>query len=176
MDHLWSPWRLQYVTGGTARTGCVFCAATDDDGQAALVVHRGTTAYVILNLFPYNNGHLMVVPYRHIASLVDATPEELLELVTLTRASEHVLRDAYEPQGLNVGLNLGKAAGAGVADHLHVHLVPRWTGDTNFMTTTGGTRVLPETLDATAARLRPLFGARVEAGATPGTPAAGGQA
>jgi ATP adenylyltransferase len=162
MDHLWSPWRMQYVTGGTGRTGCIFCAATTDEGQAALVLHRGSTAYVILNLFPYNNGHLMVVPYRHIASLVEATADELLELISLTRASEHVLRDAYEPQGLNVGLNLGKAAGAGVADHLHIHLVPRWTGDTNFMTTIGGSRVLPETLDATAARLRPLFSARVE--------------
>lgn len=161
MEHLWSPWRMQYVTGGTARPDCVFCAASSDEGQAALIVHRGVVAYVILNLFPYNNGHLMVVPYRHIASLVDATPDELLELMTLTRTSEQVLRKAYEPQGLNVGLNLGKAAGAGVADHLHIHLVPRWTGDTNFMTTVGGSRVLPETLDVTAARLRPLFAAAV---------------
>jgi ATP adenylyltransferase len=157
VEHLWSPWRLSYVTGGTGRASCVFCAAHDDEGQAALVVHRGVGAYVILNLFPYNNGHLMVVPMRHIASLVDATPDELLELMQLTQTAERVLRTAYEPHGINVGLNLGKAAGAGVADHLHVHLVPRWTGDTNFMTVVGESRVLPETLDDTAARLRPLF-------------------
>ncbi len=159
MEHLWSPWRLQYVTGGTARTTCVFCDADVDEGQAALVVYRGDAAYVILNLFPYNNGHLMVVPARHIASLVEATTEELCDLMALTRLAEQVLREAYQPHGLNVGMNLGKAAGAGVADHLHIHLVPRWTGDTNFMTTVGESRVLPETLDATAARLRPLFAA-----------------
>lgn len=159
MDHLWSPWRLQYVTGGTARPGCVFCTADDDGGQEALIVHRGAAAYVILNLFPYNNGHLMVVPGRHIASLVDATRDELIELMELTRLSEQVVREAYTPHGLNVGINLGKAAGAGVADHLHIHLVPRWTGDTNFMTTVGESRVLPEALDSTALRLRPLFAA-----------------
>ncbi len=161
MEHLWSPWRMSYVTGGTGRPSCVFCAGHDDEGQAALVVHRGLTAYVILNLFPYNNGHLLVVPTRHIASLVDATAEELTELMHLTRAAESVLRAAYEPHGLNIGINLGKAAGAGVADHLHLHLVPRWTGDTNFMTIIGESRVLPETLDDTAARLRPLFAAHV---------------
>lgn len=159
MEHLWSPWRLQYVTGGTARADCVFCVADEDPGQDALVVHRGATAYVILNLFPYNNGHLMVVPGRHIASLVDATADELVELIGLTRLAEQVLRTAYAPHGLNVGINIGKAAGAGVADHLHIHLVPRWTGDTNFMTTVGESRVLPETLDASASRLRPLFAA-----------------
>lgn len=157
MDHLWSPWRLQYVTGGTARPGCVFCTADDDGGQEALIVHRGVAAYVILNLFPYNNGHLMVVPGRHIASLVEATRDELIELMELTRLAEQVVREAYTPHGLNVGINLGKAAGAGVADHLHIHLVPRWTGDTNFMTTVGESRVLPEALDSTALRLRPLF-------------------
>ncbi|MCC6165176.1 MAG: HIT domain-containing protein [Acidobacteria bacterium] len=160
MDHLWSPWRLQYVTtGGSVPPGCVFCTADAgaDAAQDALVVHRGTTCFVILNLFPYNNGHLMVVPGRHIATLGDATPEELHELMQLTQRAERVLRHAYQPHGLNVGINIGKAAGAGVADHLHIHVVPRWNGDTNFMTTVGESRVLPETLDATAARLRPLF-------------------
>ncbi len=145
------------MTGGTAGEGCVFCrAAADEDG---LVVHRGRGAFVILNLFPYNNGHLMVVPCRHIASLTQATPEELGELMTLTRDAERVLVAAYGPHGLNVGLNLGRAAGAGVADHLHIHVVPRWTGDTNFMTVVADSRVLPETLEQTAARLRPLFSA-----------------
>jgi ATP adenylyltransferase len=160
MDHLWSPWRLQYVTGGAA-PGCVFCAADtgSDATQESLVVHRGTACYVILNLFPYNNGHLMVVPGRHIATLGEATPEELHELMTLTQRAEGVLRAAYRPHGLNVGINIGKAAGAGVADHLHIHVVPRWNGDTNFMTTVGESRVLPESLQATVERLRPLFAA-----------------
>jgi ATP adenylyltransferase len=159
MDHLWSPWRLQYVTGGTSPPGCVFCTADTgaDASQASLVVYRGTSCYVILNLFPYNNGHLMVVPGRHIATLGEATPEELHEMMLLTQRAEGVLRRAYAPHGINVGINIGKAAGAGLADHLHLHLVPRWNGDTNFMTTVGESRVLPEALDATAARLRPLF-------------------
>jgi ATP adenylyltransferase len=163
MEHLWSPWRMQYVTGGTARADCVFCVADEDPGQSALIVHRGLAAYVILNLFPYNNGHLMVVPGRHIASLVEATAEELVELIGLTRLAEEVLRSAYAPHGLNVGINLGKAAGAGMADHLHIHLVPRWTGDTNFMTTVGESRVLPEALETSASRLRPLFAAAAAA-------------
>ncbi len=161
MDHLWSPWRLQYVTGGHVPPGCVFCTADAeaDATQASLVVHRGTTCFVILNLFPYNNGHLMVVPGRHIATLAEATADELTELIQLAQRAEIVLRSAYQPHGINVGINIGRAAGAGVADHLHVHLVPRWNGDTNFMTTVGESRVLPESLDATALRLRPLFAA-----------------
>jgi ATP adenylyltransferase len=143
------------VTGGTAGDGCVFCrAATQDD---PLVVHRGAGAFVILNLFPYNNGHLMVVPRRHIATLAEASADELSELMLLARDCERVLTAAYAPHGINVGLNLGRAAGAGVADHLHVHLVPRWNGDTNFMTVVADARVLPETLEQTSARLRPLF-------------------
>jgi ATP adenylyltransferase len=145
------------VTGGTSTASCIFCEAGDAGTDAPLVLYRGTHAFVILNLFPYNNGHLMIVPRRHIAALVEATPDELLELITLTRRAEIVLTGAYAPHGLNVGLNLGKAAGAGVADHLHIHVVPRWNGDTNFMTVVGAVRVLPETLDATAEKLRPLF-------------------
>ena len=116
---------------------------TDAD---ALIVLRGPTCFIILNLFPYNNGHLMVVPNRHIATLVDARPEELHEMMEFTRLSEIALREAFEPHGLNVGINLGKAAGAGILEHLHIHLVPRWTGDTNFMTVIGQTRVLPQEL------------------------------
>jgi ATP adenylyltransferase len=143
------------VTGGTVGDGCVFCrAATGDD---PLVVKRGETTFVILNLFPYNSGHVMVVPKRHIASLADATPDELAEIITSVRDAERVLTTAYAPHGINVGLNLGRAAGAGVADHLHVHLVPRWNGDTNFMTIVADARVLPETLEQSAARLKPLF-------------------
>jgi ATP adenylyltransferase len=157
MERLWSPWRLEYVTGTANPAGCIFCGAIDAADQSALLVHRGPTCYVILNLYPYNNGHLMVVPNRHLATLAAATPDELNELIALTRIAEIALTEAYEPHGLNVGINLGKAAGAGVVDHLHVHLVPRWSGDTNFMTVVGDVRVLPEDLAQTADRLRPIF-------------------
>ncbi len=157
MDHLWSPWRLAYVSGGARSDGCVFCDAQRDGGATPLVVSQGTTCYVILNLFPYNNGHLLVVPKRHFASLAEATRDELCELASLLQRSELALKEAYDPQGLNVGINLGKPAGAGILEHLHVHVVPRWDGDTNFMTVVGRTRVLPEELPSTADRLRPIF-------------------
>jgi ATP adenylyltransferase len=122
-----------------------------------LVVARSRLAYVVLNLYPYNNGHLLIAPHRHIASLAAATNEELDDMIRLTRDAEVALTEAYQPQGINVGINLGRSAGAGIADHVHIHLVPRWTGDTNFMTVFGETRVLPEELSATANRLRPVF-------------------
>ncbi|OFW02144.1 MAG: HIT family hydrolase [Acidobacteria bacterium RIFCSPLOWO2_02_FULL_68_18] len=160
MDRLWSPWRLDYVTRGAAGSGspCIFCAT-----QADLVVCAGTTCYVILNLYPYNNGHLMVVPYRHVATLGELTEAELGEIGRLTQRAEAALTEAYRPHGLNVGINLGTSAGAGILDHLHVHVVPRWSGDTNFMTVVGEMRVLPEELGASAARLRPIF-ARLASG------------
>ncbi|MGH9162165.1 MAG: HIT family protein [Vicinamibacteraceae bacterium] len=149
---------MAYVTGAKDAEGCVFCAAAESDDEArALLVHEGRHALVIMNLFPYNNGHLMVVPRRHFSTLAEAAPQELQELIGLTRLAEIALTDVYAPQGLNVGINLGKAAGAGVLDHLHIHLVPRWTGDTNFMTVFGTARVLPESLSETADRLRPVF-------------------
>lgn len=165
MERLWSPWRLAYVTSNSSKPdGCVFCAvsapglgAPGDPERDALVLVHGHTCYVILNLYPYNNGHLMVVPRRHIASLTLATREELDELMQFTRDAEAALMEAYRPQGINVGINLGQPAGAGIVDHMHVHLVPRWTGDTNFMSVVGNTRVLPEEMGATAARLRPIF-------------------
>ena len=157
MERLWAPWRLSYVTAAQVPpTDCIFCDAST--GRSAdLVVLRGRLAYVILNLYPYNNGHLMVVPGRHIAALEALTPDEQSELMQLTRLSEMALNEAYRPQGINVGINLGKAAGAGIENHLHIHLVPRWSGDTNFMTAVGQTRVLPEDLTETASRLRPIF-------------------
>ena len=158
MERLWSPWRLAYVTGSVVEPkGCIFCDALAGDDAAPLMLVRGTSSFVILNLYPYNNGHLMVVPNRHIASLAAATPEELTELMRLTRAAEMALTEAYRPQGLNVGMNIGRPAGAGVADHMHIHVVPRWTGDTNVMSVVGGVRVLPEELGQTAERLRPVF-------------------
>ncbi|TAK17092.1 MAG: HIT domain-containing protein [Acidobacteria bacterium] len=158
MNRLWTPWRLDYVSNASHSTAsCIFCDALADIGNQPLVVHRGRSAFVILNKYPYNNGHLMVVFNRHIGRLADATPDELTEVMTLTRTSELVLTEAYHPHGFNTGLNIGKPAGAGVLDHLHVHIVPRWNGDTNFMTVTGETRVLPEELSQTASRLTPLF-------------------
>ena len=157
LDRLYTPWRLAYVTGDAKSADCVFCAALSNPDADPLIVYRGSRCFVILNLFPYNNGHLMVVPNRHIASLVDATPDELQEMMALTRLAEMALREAFNPNGLNMGLNLGKAAGAGILEHLHLHVVPRWTGDTNFMTVVGQTRVLPQELPVTADRLRPIF-------------------
>jgi ATP adenylyltransferase len=171
MDRLWSPWRLDYITAPKPKTGCVFCDAATasthvvdkagtvagDFDQASLIVWAGQLAYVILNRYPYNNGHLMVVPHRHTSTLTALAPEELHEIILLVQRSERALREAYRLEGLNIGLNLGKAGGAGIEDHLHVHLVPRWSGDTNFMTVIGETRVLPQDLPTTAKLLRPIF-------------------
>ena len=157
MDRIWSPWRNAYVTRTEEPPGCVFCIARTLDGEQQLIVHEGKLAYVILNKFPYNGGHLMVVPHRHVAHLAGLEDAELTEIAKLTQLSERVLTAAYSPQGINVGMNLGRPAGAGIVDHLHIHLVPRWNGDTNFMTVVGEVRVLPEELPSTAQRLRPLF-------------------
>ena len=138
-------------------TGCVFCDALQSESGRALIVGEGQTCFVILNLYPYNSGHLMIVPRRHVGTLAALESTEVSELAQLTRRAEIALTEAYQPQGINVGMNLGRPAGAGVLDHLHVHLVPRWTGDTNFMSVVGNVRVLPEELPRTAERLRPIF-------------------
>lgn len=169
MDRLWSPWRLEYVTGSKDDAGCVLCEAPQASAQSPLLLFQGPTCYVILNLYPYNNGHVMVVPYRHVPTLARLTAEELQEVARLTQRAEVALMEAYTPQGINAGLNLGKPAGAGILEHLHVHLVPRWNGDTNFMTVVGDTRVLPESLSDSAARLRPIF-ERLERESPIGTP------
>jgi ATP adenylyltransferase len=157
VDHLWSPWRLDYVTSSRSDAICVFCEAIADERTDPLVVFTGVTAYVIVNRYPYNNGHVMIVPRRHVATLTELTADELHEIAHLTQRSEAVLREAYSPGGINVGLNLGKPSGGGIQHHLHVHLVPRWVGDANFMTVIGETRVLPEDLGTTAQRLKPIF-------------------
>ena len=136
---------------------CIFCDALDTEASSPLILHRGEHCFVILNKFPYNNGHLMVVPVRHLAALADATDAELGELATLTRTAEMALTEAYSPHGINVGMNLGRPAGAGVPGHLHMHVVPRWEGDTNFMTVVADTRVVPEEPGQTVKRLRPIF-------------------
>jgi len=145
------------VTGTSGGAdSCIFCAGADSS-RDDLVLIRTPACYAILNLYPYNNGHLMIVPNRHVASLSVTTAAEQTDLMRLTRHAEMALSEAYSPQGINIGINLGRPAGAGVLDHLHVHLVPRWNGDTNFMTVVGETRVLPEDLGDTARRLRPIF-------------------
>ncbi len=135
---------------------CIFCA-TSEPGRDELVLVRGRVSFVILNLYPYNNGHLLIVPYRHTPSLASQTTEEAHETADLMQLCERALLEAYQPHGINVGVNLGKPAGAGVLEHVHVHVVPRWNGDTNFMTIVGETRVLPEELPQSAARLKPIF-------------------
>jgi len=157
MERIWSPWRHAYVTKSDPEPSCVFCTARTSGDGPELIVHQGTLAYVILNKFPYNAGHLMVVPHRHVAQLALLGRDELTEMALLTQLSERALQAAFAPQGINVGMNLGRPAGAGIVDHLHIHLVPRWNGDTNFMTVVGEVRVLPEELPATARRLRPIF-------------------
>lgn len=161
MDYLFTPWRYAYVSSSRAEDGCVFChigRADPEHDARSHVVHRGSRCFVVLNIYPYNTGHLMVVPHVHasrIAALDRPTRNELFELAV---AAERVIEEVYRPDGINLGMNLGVCAGAGIADHLHLHVVPRWSADTNFMTVAGETRVLPEDLDRTWERLRGRFG------------------
>jgi ATP adenylyltransferase len=157
MERLWTPWRLAYVSGGSESDQCVFCRALESEDAAPLIVFRGGTSYVILNLFPYNNAHLMIVPNRHVAALAALSDAERSEMMQLAAVAESAITEAYAPHGMNMGINLGKPAGAGVPGHIHLHVVPRWNGDTNFMSVIGQTRVLPEELPQTAEKLRPIF-------------------
>ena len=145
MDHLWSPWRYRYVTSGVKPDGCIFCEmAVSADDAHSLLIHRARYNYLVLNRYPYSSGHLMVVPYAHVSTLEHTPPEALAELILLARRAEVNLRSAYRCAGLNLGFNIGESAGAGVAQHLHFHVVPRWPGDANFMTVVSETRVIPE--------------------------------
>ena len=156
MDYLWTPWRYQYITTAGEYEGCVFCGAAQSQPSAeSLVVLRARLNYVILNRFPYTNGHLMVVPYAHAASLLELPDETLQEAILLVRDAERILREVYLPDGLNMGINFGKSAGA--AGHVHIHAMPRWAGDTSFITAIGETRVLPEDLAVTWDRLHKAF-------------------
>ena len=159
MDHLWSPWRYQYVQKEKIGSGCVFCqiAAEADRDEENLVVYRGRGNYIILNLFPYSIGHMMIVPYEHVDTLQEVSPATLEEMILLLQRAERHLRDVYRPPGFNLGMNLGESAGAGIAEHIHMHVLPRWPGDTNFMTTVAESRVLPEDLSSTWRKLREAF-------------------
>ena len=157
MDYLWTPWRYQYLERATQgkQPGCIFCDALKRNrDEETLIVYRATKSFVILNRFPYTSGHVMVVPYAHVAELHLCDPGALQEMMELAQRLEAVYREEYKPDGMNLGMNLGKAAGAGVAGHLHLHMLPRWIGDSNFMTVTGETRVHPEDLRTTFDRLR----------------------
>lgn len=158
MDYLWTPWRYQYLAATGKPDSCIFCTgAQDRDDRRHLIVHRATRNYIILNRYPYTSGHLMVVPYQHAATLGEVPDETLAEMMLLARSAEGHLRALYRPDGLNLGINIGSSAGAGIAGHLHLHALPRWTGDANFMTVVGETRILPETLETTWERLSAAF-------------------
>ncbi len=155
LDHLWSPWRMTYIQDQNKEVGCIFCQAQQSiDSPQNLVVFRGQWNFVILNRFPYTSGHLMVVPNQHAASLQFLDLPTMAELMELASRSLTVLSKLYHPQGYNLGMNLGEVAGAGIAEHIHLHVVPRWGGDTNFMSTTAATRVLPEALEDTYRRIQ----------------------
>ncbi len=153
MEHLFAPWRYAYVSNPDSSGGCIFCAAARGEGET-LVVARGERSFALLNRFPYTSGHTMVAPIGHVGEFADLDPPTLADMMRLAQRVVRGLRQAYQPHGFNMGFNLGEAAGAGIADHLHLHIVPRWRGDTNFMTVNAEVRVLPEDLAATCAKLR----------------------
>jgi len=160
MKQLWSPWRMSYIEKTEKESGCVFCnAQAKADNAENLIAFRGTNAYVILNRFPYTSGHLMVIPLEHVSNLEELNAETRAEMMELTSRCTTILREVYKTQSFNVGINIGEAAGAGVLGHVHIHIVPRWAGDTNFMSSVGETRVLPESLEETYRRVRSTFSA-----------------
>jgi len=154
MDYLWTPWRYAYVSSAGKTPGCVFCDAVNigDDAKAG-IVYRGERCFVILNAYPYTPGHVMVVPYAHLDELQHLPSEAAHEMMDLSQRMETVLRELYHPDGINLGMNIGKAAGAGIAGHIHMHVLPRWVADANFLSVVGETRILPETLDVTWKRI-----------------------
>ena len=158
MNHIWSPWRMEYIENNTKVDGCVFCMMQEiEDGPENLIAYRGTYSFVILNRYPYTSGHLMVVPFEHKATLEELDPETRAEMMELTTRCMTALRKIYRPQAFNMGANIGEAAGAGVKEHVHIHIVPRWAGDTNFMSVVGEARVLPESLENTFVRVKKGF-------------------
>ena len=162
LQRLWTPWRMGYIRGDGELEGCPFCvlpARGPAHDRDTLILHRGPLAFVILNAYPYNPGHLMVVPYRHVSGFQELSTEEVQEMASLCQRGVRALKASSRPQGFNIGINVGAAAGAGIADHIHQHVVPRWGGDTNFMPVIGQTRVLPELLEETYDRLHPAFAA-----------------
>ena len=165
MDYLWTPWRYAYITNAgkpAANNSCIFCELPKLADPEARIVHRAEHCFVILNSFPYTSGHVMVVPFAHLDELQKLPQAAANEMMVLCQKMEGVLRQVYSPDGINVGMNIGRAAGAGVTGHVHMHVLPRWVGDTNFMTVTGESRVLPEALDETYARIKSALDANID--------------
>jgi ATP adenylyltransferase len=157
MDYIFTPWRYAYISNAGKISGCVFCEVVKRDDRDALIVHRGQHCFVILNAFPYTSGHVMIVPYAHVDQLQNLPANAAAEMMSLSQRMEGVLREAYKPDGINLGMNIGAAAGAGIAGHIHMHALPRWIADSNFVTVVGETRILPEDLQATWEKLRKYF-------------------
>ena len=161
MDYLWTPWRYAYVTDANKPNGCIFCnLPKENDDKHARIVYRGEHCYIVLNTYPYTPGHVMIVPYEHLDELQKLATEAAHEMMDLSQKMEHVLRSLYKPDGVNLGMNIGAAAGAGVAGHIHMHALPRWVADANFVSVVGETRVLPETLEVTWERIREAVSGR----------------
>jgi len=158
MGHLWTPWRSTYITAKKDRDRCIFCATGEvGDDEESLLIYRGQFCFVMLNRYPYTTGHLMIAPYRHVSRLLQVDQEVTDEMMRLARRAEEYLEEVYRPDGLNLGMNLGEAAGAGIEQHIHLHVLPRWKGDANFMTTVGEVRIMPEDLSDTYRKLKPRF-------------------
>ncbi len=158
MDYLWTPWRYAYIKAAGSVEGCVFCELLNlGDDEKARIVHRGQHCFMVLNTFPYTSGHVMAVPYAHVDQLQKLAPEAAREMIDLAQKTETILHELYKPDGINLGMNIGAAAGAGVAGHIHMHILPRWVADANFMTVVGETRVLPEVLEETWKRMTAAF-------------------
>ncbi len=154
MSHLWTPWRSTYMKGKSENSGCIFCeAAAREDDSTTLVLLRAQFCFLILNRYPYTSGHLMIAPYQHSSQLTGISEEAALEMMRMARLSEEAIENSYHPDGLNIGMNLGEAAGAGIAQHIHLHVLPRWKGDANFMSTVGDTRIIPEALEESYRKL-----------------------
>ena len=158
MKNLWAPWRMNYILSDQKEEDCIFCPGEDrsKDGER-LILYVGSLTVAMMNRFPYNNGHLLVAPLRHVAQMEDLSDEETLDLLRIVRESIGILRKVMQPEGFNVGMNLGRIAGAGMEEHMHFHIVPRWSGDTNFMTVLGEVRVIPEHIKETHRKLKPFF-------------------
>ena len=156
MEVLWTPWRMSYIKSVVEkkRGGCLFCEVQNMEDEEALILYRGKRVFVMLNAFPYNTAHVMIVPYRHVSSIEEMEDEELTETMAITKKVMRVIREEYKPDGFNLGWNIGSAAGAGIPGHVHLHVVPRWVGDSNFMTVVGGVKVLPEALSDTYKKLK----------------------
>lgn len=155
MKRIFTPWRMKYLNSEKKEDGCIFCVVIEQkDDSNNLIIHRGERSFVILNRYPYTSGHLMVIPYQHSETLSDLGTETRNEMMELVNKASEVVKEVYKPEGFNIGINMGSAAGAGIADHIHIHVVPRWIGDTNFIPVVGDTRLIPEELDTTYKRIK----------------------